>query len=316
MKNNNKLKYGFILTSTSILSISMINKIIFKLSTIKETLYSKNSNYYSWRFGKTFYTIQGEGSPILLIHELNPNSSDTEWKRITDKLSRKHTVYTIDLLGCGRSDKPKIIYTTYLYVQLIHDFIKNVIKNKTNIIATSTSSNIAIMSCYLDNTLFDKILLINPESFSSFKRIPTFKLKALKHILNLPILGTFIYNIITSKFYIKKLFKNKYYYLKRNIKTKYINYYNEASHLNGANARFLYSSIKTNYTKTNSINALKSINNSIYIIMGQYEKYANKTISEYTNTNLAIEYSIIKNSAHLPQLEQPEKILSICDIFF
>ena len=30
-------------------------------------------------------------------------SSSVEWHKITKKLAKKYTVYTIDLLGCGRS---------------------------------------------------------------------------------------------------------------------------------------------------------------------------------------------------------------------
>ena len=50
--------------------------------------------------------------------------------KVIDKLAENHAVYALDLLGCGRSEKPKITYTNYLYVQLISDFIKNVIHEK------------------------------------------------------------------------------------------------------------------------------------------------------------------------------------------
>ena len=62
---------------------------------------------------------KGEGTPLLLVHDLNCASSNYEWKYVVDDLSKRHTVYAIDLLGCGHSDKPKMTYTNYLYVQLL-----------------------------------------------------------------------------------------------------------------------------------------------------------------------------------------------------
>ncbi|MBQ0000712.1 MAG: alpha/beta hydrolase, partial [Clostridiales bacterium] len=57
---------------------------------------------YKWRYGNIYYTKTGIGSPILLLHDLTPGSSAEEWKSTIETLSETHTVYAIDLLGCGR----------------------------------------------------------------------------------------------------------------------------------------------------------------------------------------------------------------------
>ena len=90
---------------------------------MKDLLKSTASNYYNWRFGKIYYTKQGTGSPVLLIHDLTIYSSAYEWEALVKQLEKNHTVYCIDLPGCGRSDKQHITYTNYLYVQAISDFI-------------------------------------------------------------------------------------------------------------------------------------------------------------------------------------------------
>ena len=81
-------------------------------------------NYYHWRFGDIYYTKKGKGSPILLIHDMLPGGSGYEWTRIEDELALEHTVYNLDLPGCGRSEKPGMTYTNFVYVQAICDFIK------------------------------------------------------------------------------------------------------------------------------------------------------------------------------------------------
>jgi len=91
------------------------------------------------------------------------------------------TVYTIDLLGCGRSEKPDLTYTNYLFVQLISDFIKSEIGHRTDVIATGNSGTFVIMACDHNPELFDRLLLINPQSISACSHLPgkyAFKISA------------------------------------------------------------------------------------------------------------------------------------------
>lgn len=135
----------------------------------------------------------------LLIHNLTPCSSGYEWNQFQKELLKEHTVYTIDLLGCGRSDKPNLTYTNFLYVQLICDFIKNVIKDKTDIIISGNAGSIALMSALNDDSIIKQIILINPQNLKELYKIPTKRTKTAKFILDMPIIGTMIYNIIHSK---------------------------------------------------------------------------------------------------------------------
>ena len=85
---------------------------------------------------------------------------------IREQLSHSYTVYTLDLLGCGRSEKPNLTYTNYLFVQLICDFIKSEIGHRTNILSTGDSAALSIMACSNSPELFDQIMLINPSSLT------------------------------------------------------------------------------------------------------------------------------------------------------
>ena len=110
----------------------LINKLIFSTATSKGITDKRINSCYPWKFGNISYSVQGSGKPVLLIHDLSSFSSSYEWDNVIDILAEKHTVYAIDLLGCGNSDKPNLTYTTYMYTQLVADFINNVI-NKTPI---------------------------------------------------------------------------------------------------------------------------------------------------------------------------------------
>ncbi len=89
---------------------------------------------------------------------MDAESSGVEWKKVAAILAEKHTVYTVDLLGCGRSEKPNITYTNFLYVQMLTDFIKHIIGEKADVVATGESVAIAVMACGNDENVIGKDL--------------------------------------------------------------------------------------------------------------------------------------------------------------
>jgi hypothetical protein len=314
MKIKNKLKYIILFTCTIALVISIINKLIYISATIMNKLTPKRGDFYSWRFGNIYYTKQGIGTPLLLIHDLDVCSSSIEWKHITNKLSENHTVYTLDLIGCGLSDKPYLTYTNYLYVQLISDFIKNIIGHKTNVIASGSSSSFTIMACHNDSNLFNKIMIINPDDLYKSNYIPSKKSISFKILLDTPILGTLIYNIFYSKNNVKTIVNNKIYNYTNDI-SNYIDEYYESAHIQNCKGKYLFASIKGSYTNVNIIHALKEINNSIYLIGGNSVNNINNIIENYLYYNPSIENFIINNSKYYPHMESPQTFLEQINVF-
>ena len=105
------------------------NRVLEYISTADKLINSDEYEYYNWRFGKIAYKKTGEGSPLLLVHNLNVCSTSYEWRNNIEELAKSHTVYTIDLLGCGCSDRPGLTYTNYLYVELITN-LSNILSEK------------------------------------------------------------------------------------------------------------------------------------------------------------------------------------------
>lgn len=311
-KNINKIA---IITGTTAAAIHILNKIQYSSSTVKEVLSSPENNYYEWRFGKIRYTKIGNGTPLLLIHDLSVGSSSYEFHKIADELSKNHEVYCIDMLGYGLSDKPNMTYTSFLYVQLITDFVKTVIGRKTDVITTGDSSSLVIMTCHNNPEVFNKLVFINPQNLYQLNLIPSKKTKALKIIIDTPILGTFIYNIITSKYSFKKLFGKYYYADAAKIEKRDIMAYVESSHINDFNSKYSFSSYIGRYMNLNILHALKEINHSIFIITGKEKKEHESIIKNYLYYNNSIETAAISNTKQYPHMEAPEIIINQLDIF-
>ena len=250
-----------------------------------------------------------------MIHDADPTSSAAEWSKIAHKLEKKHTVYIIDLLGCGRSDKPGIDYTNYLYVQLIQSFIKEVIGEKTTVIASNMSTSFVIMANHIDSSLFEKLILINPVSLKQLTLIPDQTSKIKRSLVQLPFIGTFIYNLVTNPKKIDQSFREKYYVKPQLISSTLEDTFYEAAHTNGSNGRFLYSSILGNYLNNDIAHALKKLSTPTLIIGSNNIKGTTHKLDDYYKLNPKLNIVRIMNGSLYPHMEIPEKTMNLINNF-
>ena len=212
MKAKNKIITAILLSAGATVGTALINKYI-KMSAISRNLLAQpEPRCYRWRLGNIYYTKTGTGKPLLLVHDLTHASSSCEWDSLIPLLKEHYTVYTIDLLGCGRSEKPNLTYTNFLYVQLLNDFVKSEIGRRTNILATGASAPIVTMACGYNPDLFEQMMFINPDSLLSCSHIPGKSARYYKFILDLPIIGTLLYNFASARSIISRTFSESYFY--------------------------------------------------------------------------------------------------------
>lgn len=290
--------------------------IIYNASIKKRLVRTTNKRYYRSSNGNLFYTIHGEGSPLLLIHDLTAGGSGYEWKRVEQELSKNHTVYTIDLPGCGRSEKKKQIYTNYYYVQMIGDFIQNIIKKKTNIIASGYSCSIAIMLNKQIPGYVRKMILVNPCSLKKYSKNATNKDIVFYHILRTPIFGTLIYHMLVSHENIDNLFIEHYYYNPFHLDTDMEDVYYEASHKYQSFSKYVYASLVRNYTGCNVGSALRFSNETnVRLFFGESEPNYKEIIHEYQDVIPALNATVIQHTKHFPHIEQVQAFLDNAEDF-
>lgn len=314
MKKSTKL---FLITiGTALTGIYAYNKFIEKTATKNNLLNDINGDYYAWKHGLIYYNKTGNGSPLLLVHDIHSTASAEEWKKLIHRLEKKHTVYTIDLLGCGRSDKPAMEYTNYLYVQLLIDFEKDVIKERTKVVATNIASSSVLLANHIDEELFDKIILINPVSLKELEVIPDKISKLKMRIIELPFIGTFIYNVMNNSKKIDEAFRTNYFEKPQLISSSMEDAYYEAAHLSGSNGRFLYSSIIGNYINNSITHALKSLTTPTLIIGSKEMHKYTLVLDDYHKVNDSIEIKKLTNGNLYPHMEVPEKVYSVIEEYF
>src|SRR5215213_10918873 len=124
------------------------------------------SHFFEWKHGQIFYKTAGAlntGTPLLFVHGVGAGTSSFMWRRNFDELARDFPVYALDLLGFGFSDKPaNAPYSADLYVELIADFIREVVLAPSSIVASSLGAAYSVRVADEQPELVDSLVLLAP----------------------------------------------------------------------------------------------------------------------------------------------------------
>src|SRR3982751_2120219 len=165
---------------------------------------------FDWRDRRVAFTKRGKGPPILLIHGIHPAAWSYEWRNNVDALARTNTVYTIDLLGFGRSDRPAIRYSARLYISLISDFVSRVIDAPCVLVASSLSGAYAIVLAARDPHRFPAVALIAPSGLVRQNEPVGIGGEAGRLAVETPIAGTAMFNALVSRPSLRRSLRNSY----------------------------------------------------------------------------------------------------------
>ncbi|GAB1539522.1 alpha/beta fold hydrolase [Scytonema sp. NUACC21] len=95
--------------------------------------------YWQWRGHNIYYVKAGKKQPqrpaILLVHGFG--ASTDHWRKNVSGLCDDFEVFAIDLLGFGRSAKPKLAYSGDLWRDQLYDFITEVVGQKAVLVGNS-----------------------------------------------------------------------------------------------------------------------------------------------------------------------------------
>lgn len=106
---------------------------------------------------KFHYTVQGNGTPIVLMHGWGCNL--TTLASIEKVAAENHTVYNVDFPGFGESEEPNEVWGIEKYTQLIEEFIK--FENIKNPILLGHSFGGRVGILYSSRNQVKKLILVD-----------------------------------------------------------------------------------------------------------------------------------------------------------
>lgn len=285
-------------TAAAVAGLYIFNKVVDTKAKNHARIQNIKGEYYDWTHGKIFYRTKGKkGSPLILVHNLDNRFSSYEWDNIEHHLADEHRLYILDLPGCGRSDKPKFIYTSYLYVTMLKDFIKDVVKEPSDVVASLDSSAFCVLANSLHRDLIKNLILINPPALPKGGIETDILRSTFMKLLFLPVVGSSVYNIINIP--IIKSFDIGGLTMADNA---YV-----SAHLQESNGRFLLGSNINKLTEANFKNQLLEADN-ITIMLSDKSESCKKNMATYKELLAKINLCKLESHSKYPHHEVPTHV--------
>jgi len=133
-----------------------------------------------------FYTVKGEGKPLVLIHGYGAGM--WVWEKQIDALSQFFRVYVLDVIGHGFSDRPKIPYTPEAYIHFLRDFMDGVGIERATLIGNSMGGGMAWAMAIHSPERVDRLILINCVPPDVLQQVRNESFRTLVAIKDIPLL--------------------------------------------------------------------------------------------------------------------------------
>ncbi len=104
------------------------------------------------------YVKAGTGPALLLVHGIG-DSSDT-WRPVFEELARHHTVIAPDLLGHGRSEKPRADYTIAGFANGMRDLLSVLGVDRVTVVGHSLGGGVAAQFAYQFPERCERLVLV------------------------------------------------------------------------------------------------------------------------------------------------------------
>lgn len=111
------------------------------------------------------YTIEGEGEPVVLLHGFLASSH--YFTQLRKRLAKTHTVISLDLLGFGKSPKPKGDYTYSELVAAVHETLAHLGVSQFVLVGHSLGALIALRYSLVFPGQVRRLGLLNPPMYKS-----------------------------------------------------------------------------------------------------------------------------------------------------
>ncbi|WGV26012.1 alpha/beta fold hydrolase [Halotia branconii] len=163
-----------------------------------------NQRDWVWRGWQTRYTYirpaqdNRQTTPLVLLHGFG--ASIGHWRHNLEVLGEHHTVYALDMLGFGASQKAPVNYSIELWVEQVYEFWKAFIRQPVILIGNSNGSLIALAAAAAHPDMVQGIVMMSlPDPSLEQEAIPPYLrplVKTIKNIVASPLILKPIFHFV------------------------------------------------------------------------------------------------------------------------
>lgn len=129
--------------------------------------------------GRLSYVTQGQGPALLLLHSLG--LSARSWDKVLEPLAQSYTVYALDMLGHGYSDKPPSNYLVEDYARSVVAFMNQLGLGKVVLCGNSVGALITLEIAATYPQHVGRLILVGCPARDTWERMERLTLAALDY---------------------------------------------------------------------------------------------------------------------------------------
>ncbi len=302
----NKTAKKLLWAGAGLAAVAAANNAVFARAKALGNALGGEGRFWPGPYGDVFYTRQGQGPAVILLHGLYAGASGYEWRKNFDALSEHFNVYALDWLGFGLSDKPRIRYAAEIYVAQLTRFLREVVAEPAHVVASSLAAAYAVQTAHDAPEAVRSLTLVCPTGMHHLAEAPGAKAEALYQLFRSPLLGTSLYNGIASQAGLRYYLMNQTYFDPSYVDDALIDHYATATHQYGSqNAPPAFLSGQMNLSVKDAFPKLTQ--DPLCLVWGREARMTPLSDAEaFLAANARAELTVFDKSGLLPHDEQAQ----------
>lgn len=254
------------------------------------------------------YDRRGKGDPLVFIHGIT--TYGFIWKDLADHFSRSHDVITVDLMGCGNSDKPlSFRYSLNNHAQMIKKALDTLKINQCHMVCHDVGGGIGqVFAVNFPDRLID-LTLVNTVAYDFWPVQPIIAMKTpiIRQLAMATLdFGALEFIIKRGVYHKEKLTETLMAHFRAPMETK-----------TGRKAFLHFAKSLDNQDLLSLSDQISAITLPVLIVRGEADVYLSQSISEKLHDAIHSSHLVrIRTGGHFVQIDEPSKLIAILDAFF
>lgn len=271
-------------------------------------------HHYAWRHGEIAFQRLGKGPPVVLLHSFGPGHDSGEWRAVAESLAANYEIFAPDLPGWGRSDKEPIFYDAEVYIQMIGDFLEDVVGSRASLVAAGLGGSYAVQLAADQPEAIRALALVTPTGVGLGAEDPDLKDALLHRALKLPILGASTLNLLTSHAAIAHHLRREVFAAPDRVDAGLIEHHYQSCHQPGSHLAL--AALLSGFLNHPCDEALRRLDGPVCLVWGRQAVSPPLTAADLWLRALpAAEIEVIEDSGTLPHLETSDRFARVLAAF-